>query len=120
MTQAANMRYVRVLLNDPDDVDWPFVVDLVVSDNGTVNGKIPTFGRWGRLDSNAVWPFILRTDGRMDFGETPEDALKEEDRYGWTNIFSKQIQTGEYVTFRAYGEEYCLLIGKVTDLLADA
>jgi hypothetical protein len=119
VTQAADMRFVRVFLNDPEDADWPFVVDLVVGDEGSVNGKIPTFGRWGKLNSNAVWPFILLTDGRMDFGETPEDALKEEDRYGWTNIFSKQIRVGEYVTFRAYGDEYCLPITRVTDLLAD-
>lgn len=114
------MRFVRVLLNDPDDPDGPFVFDLVVHGDGTVNRKIPMFGRWGKLDSNAVWPFILRTDDRMDFGESPEDALKEEDRYGWTNICSKKIQSGEYVTIRAFGDEYCLAITKVTDLLEEA
>jgi hypothetical protein len=51
--------------------EFPFYVDLVLDDSSKVSGDHPIFGFQGEIAqrSGASMPFILHSDGRMDFGE---------------------------------------------------
>ena len=67
------VRYVRIIarptVDNPDE--FPLYVDAILDDNNKVSGSYPIFGFQGEIQqrSGASMPFILRSDGRMDFGE---------------------------------------------------
>jgi hypothetical protein len=65
---------VRVALPH-DDGDFSF--DLIIDELNRATKRVPTVGWWGKLRSNDLLPFILRTDGKMDFGALPISEITE-------------------------------------------
>lgn len=93
-----------------------FVFQLVVDEKGNVKQRFPMLGWWGRLKSNDLLPFILRLNGRMDFGSDP-DETDESDRYYETDIFKRQIEVGRRVDIKIDGDIHRLTVSKVDELL---
>jgi hypothetical protein len=91
----------------PEDDAWdPIIIDLLLDEEGNVSRKVPAVGWWGLFSpGDDFYPFVLRSDGRVDFGSVYE---KEEDRFGRCNLFDKQIRRGEYVTFWFNEDELCM------------
>jgi hypothetical protein len=82
----------------------------MLDDKGHVLGKAPMAGWWGNFAaSNDLIPFILLPNGKLDFGSEYE----VEDRYGTTNVHSKTIAIGEYVTVQTDWGEHCLRVSKI-------
>lgn len=70
-------------------------LDLLVNEDGTANNKLPTFGFQGDgwpkpTPQPTIRPFILYSDGRMDFGDDADDPCeRDEDRFSTVDIFSR-------------------------------
>jgi hypothetical protein len=105
-------RIARVVLTDTmtDSELDPFTFDLLLDPKGQVHGKAPTTGWWGNFAAgNDLLPFILLPNGKLDFGSDYE----VDERYGTTNLHSKIIAVGEYVTVQTDGRQYCLRVTKL-------
>jgi len=115
------MALVRVTLSDPNDEYDPFSLDLFVDPAGILDDRIVTYGRWGKLKSDDIWPLIVRPnagkgDTRLDFGFDSDLPTTDEERFAWTNICSKQIAPGEFVSVRYDGDEICYRVTQVKEL----
>ncbi|MES2442244.1 MAG: hypothetical protein V4574_05390 [Pseudomonadota bacterium] len=112
---------VRTILTDTKDEYDSFSLDLFVDPFGIIDDRIVTYGRWGKLESNDVWPLIVRHDlgsgeGRLDFGCEADSPELDAERFAWTNVSSKRIAKGEYVTILYDGDEICYRITQVKEL----
>jgi hypothetical protein len=94
--------FVRVCLfwleepNLPGDIESQLLFDLKIDeDSKEVVGAHPVFGMYGSLKSGEMYPFVLRSDGRIDFGDSNESA---QDRYWETNLRKRLIKKGELIT----------------------
>lgn len=89
----------------------PITLDLVLNDDGRVVQKFPTAGWWGSLKpAEDLDPFVFYPDGKLDFGSGWDDA---EDRFARTNVPSKCITVGEYVTVINSEGEHCFVVKQV-------
>lgn len=101
-------RNVRIFLRsvDGEDDDIPgeskLTIDARLGEDNRIVGKWALLGFEGKLDSpNTIWPFILRSDGDVDFGYGPELLQRPEIaiRHWNFNIREKRIAVGELATF---------------------
>jgi hypothetical protein len=105
-------RLARIVLTGTrvDDELDPITVDLFLDDSRHVVHKFPTCGWWGKLKgTDDLMPFILFPDGKMDFGT----GFDEDDRYHRTNLQSKRLEVGEYVTVTHEFGEHCFAVKQV-------
>lgn len=108
-------KLVRVTLAQ-EESDFSF--DLVVDEQNKPIRKLAMLGWWGKLRSNDLLPFILRNDGKMDFGALPGDPdYYSSERYGVTDILEREIIQGRRVDVSVDGEDYQLSITQVTELV---
>lgn len=93
-----------------DNELYPMTVDLFLDEGRRVVQTFPTSGWWGKLKGTEdLMPFIYFPTGKLDFGT----GFEEEDRYGQTNIQSKRLDVGEYVTVEDGTEENCFVVKQV-------
>lgn len=93
--------YVRIAayptVDNPDE--FPLYADFVVDDGDRVSGNHSIFGFQGEMEqrSGASMPFILRPDGRMDFGQ----KYVSPDRFYHFNLRDVRIEIDQLVTIRS-------------------
>lgn len=85
---------------DKEYVDYPITFDAVL-DNEKIAGEL-SLGFQGKLNGEALHPFVLRRDGRMDYGSLLED---DRERFGRTNIRDRRIRLGEVITVIEHDED---------------
>lgn len=108
-------KLVRVVANGEDE---NLVIDVFVDDDRRVVKKAHTGGWLGDLKSNDVYPFVFRIDrdeDQIDLGDSP-DSDPEWERFANTNLRSKRIVQGEYLTVTLGDDEFCLRIKDVIEL----
>ena len=115
----ADFRLVRVqcfYIDDPAfdrDVTEQLLFDLKINAlTADVTGAQPYFGAYGSLGDQGRCPFILLSDGRMDFGDQTE---AKHDRYWTTNIRTRAIREGEKITVEG-DEPWTYRIANISDL----
>lgn len=92
------VRVVAVVTgNRNDELGLTFEV-ILGKDGAIAKNKGVFFGFQGTL-SGQLHPFILRTDGRIDFGSEWEDP---EQRYVTTNFLDKKLEVGATFTTNEY------------------
>lgn len=104
-------RSARVLLTgtrSDDELD-PVTLDVFLDERGKVVQSFPTSGWWGKLRTDDLLPFIFFPSGKIDFGT----GFEEENRYAQTNLPTKRLHVGEYVTMEVGDDEHCFLVKKV-------
>jgi hypothetical protein len=98
-------KYVRITarptVDNPDE--FPLYVDLILDDNDKVLGNYPIFGFQGEIGqkSGASMPFILHSDGRMDFGE----KYVSPDRFYHLDLRDVSIRVKQLLTIHGDGYE---------------
>ena len=100
-----------------DDGDFTF--HLIIDDQGNPT-KMRIGGWWGKPDSNDVQPFILKPDGRMDFGVYPDDEIEDhqpENRYGTTDLLQRQVFLGREISIRVDDDDYYLKVTSLEEIL---
>lgn len=110
--------YVRVqlkFLEEPGETAGPqeqIILDVKIdSETGELLGSHPLFGLYGAFNSAERFPFLLTSDGRIDFGAAEEPSS----RYWQTNLRNRFIRDGELVTIEG-DEEWVYRIAKLTTL----
>lgn len=78
-------------------------MDLVVDENSQVLESVPTAGWWGNLESNDVWPFILKKGGVLNFSSNDEEPAASDERFGSLSIGGKTLTEGVMCHF-CYGD----------------
>lgn len=105
-------RFARIVLTaarTDDELD-PITLDVVLDEGRHIVQTFPTSGWWGKLKGTEdLMPFIFFPNGRMDFGT----GFDEDDRYHSTNIQTKRLDLGEYVTVTHEFGEYCFVVKQV-------
>jgi hypothetical protein len=98
--------------------DGDFFFHLVLTDDGRPV-KMRLAGWWGKPDSTDVQPFILKPDGRMDFGVAPDDDLEylREGRYGTTDLLDRQVFVGREVSIKVDDADYYLKVTTIEELV---
>lgn len=94
----------RAHLRRTGSPQYNMTIDLVVRDDGKIADTVPVAGWWGALDSDDVWPFILNTDGEMDFGNDPKNPTDALSRYAKTDFHLKDL-TIENIIFNVSYED---------------
>lgn len=105
-------RLARIVLTGTrtDDELDPMTLDVLLDEARRVVQRFPTSGWWGKLKGTEdLMPFIFFPTGKMDFGT----GFEEEDRYSDTNIQTKQLDVGEYVTVTDQYGEHCFVVKQV-------
>ena len=95
--------------------DWEncsFTLDIILDHELRIRTRLAYFGIWGAIGSDDPRPFVLTSDGSIDFG----GGFEGDDRFASTNLLTKIIRVDEYFTFIKEDEELTLRIAKVTDL----
>jgi hypothetical protein len=104
-------RLARIVLNGTrtEDLD-PITLDAFLDDGLRVVQAFPTSGWMGSLKTgHDVLPFIFFPKGTFDFGSYFED----DERYGQTNVHTKRLDVGEYVTMTDENGEHCYSVKQV-------
>lgn len=83
-------------------------VDLAILGDGTVSKMLLMSGWWGNSESADVWPFILRMDGEMDFGNTSQEPYEDLARFGNFDVHQKPISGNEVYCVKYKDESYSL------------
>lgn len=71
----------------------PIYIDILVDDKGSVVSKRAVFGFQGKLDRNSTqqcYPFVLYSDGTIDFGSGYDSVPNE--RRASTDLLTRLIQ----------------------------
>lgn len=94
--------------------DYDLLIDLVITGTNRVVENLRFLGIWGDISNLGRAPFILDSDGGVDFGS----LLDEEDvtRHSRLNIHDKSVEKGEYFTHFYEEEEVLMTIMSVADL----
>jgi hypothetical protein len=93
-TDKVIVRLVCVVKGAPED-EFPITFEVMLQKGGIAKGKA-YFGFQGTL-SDELHPFVLRPDGRLDYGSNYED---DQDRFIICNILNKKIELGTIFTTR--------------------
>lgn len=70
---------------------YGLTIDLAIRGDNKVSKEVLMSGWWGNSESDDVWPFILRADGEMDFGNDSTNPFDPLVRYGHFDIHDKAI-----------------------------
>src|SRR6516164_8832535 len=93
-TNKVIVRLVCTVKGAPDD-EFPLTFEVTLQKGSIAKDKIH-FGFQGKL-ANELHPFILRPDGRLDYGSDFDD---DKDRFITCNILTKKIELGTIFTTR--------------------
>lgn len=99
-------------------------MDLLVNEDGTASKKLPTFGFCGDgwpkpTPQPTIRPFVLYSDGQMDFGDDAGDPWdRDEDRFSQIDLFSRKrnIAVGGIICVLNDGQEDEYRISQVVEL----
>lgn len=106
-------RAVRVTFESGEDPSEGMFIDLVLSGASVKRGS-EYFGVWFDKAENTRCPFVLNSNGQLDYGAGYED----EDQYYGTNLLEAAFSEGATVTCRYEDEEIPYKIAKITPLAA--
>ena len=114
-------KFYRAFFRSINDRSQNLTVDLLLDDRRRWCERVPTGGWWGRLNSNDIWPFILKSDGDLDFGaddeETAEDDYDSSYRHGSLDLGNDQIiAVNEQYSLYYRGALTYLILEKLTDV----
>lgn len=114
MTDVRAVR-VRLVWSDADsrdeELDDQILIDLTINADGKSVGLMPAFGIYGSPERVEVYPFILRMDGTVDYGNNSEVG----DRFHEFNIRARPVKVGEYATYVDGNETWNYRIISVLD-----
>lgn len=110
-------RLARIVLTGTrtDDELDPLTLDVFLDDARRVVQKFPTSGWWGTFKrGDELLPFIFFPDGKMDFGSGfDDDDGGHEERIAHTNLQTKRLDVGEYVSMTDSNGEHCFSVKHV-------
>lgn len=101
------MPFVRLTLEDGQEPDFPFVLDVLVDEAGRIAGHLSFVGWVGKPRTTQCWPFIYRQNGKgvwgLDFGSGPTDD--QDERIYPFDIQSLEMRRGATVDFYNFAED---------------
>lgn len=106
----------RVCLNPTDRAiygdEYNVTLELALNDDGTPTRRMTSFGCYGGMGGrHETEPFLLRTDGVLDFGHTFKD-----NRLSMSNLMSgRAFHLGEYFTIRYDDEDITYRVTQILD-----
>jgi hypothetical protein len=106
----------RLMFRYADDPNGNVVVDVLMDDRRHWLARVPTGGWWGRIHTNEMWPFILLSDGRMDFGSAADDPADNADRYASIDIEDRILAVGEQFVLAYHNELWPMTLDRITDI----
>ncbi len=89
------------------DRERTVTVDLAI--NTTTRKRLDLFlsgGWWGGLDTRDVWPFVMRTRNRMDFGNSEDFPISDGERFATFEIDDVIIAKGDTYRCRYLFEDH--------------
>jgi hypothetical protein len=92
----------------------PFYLDVPIDDDGTVVGKQALFGFQGKMNDPTDWsrPFVLYSDGKVDFGE----AWEGNDQFGQTDLRNRSVRVGTILHWQGSGYDEQFRITRLVPL----
>lgn len=111
--------FLRLKFQCASDRYADLMVDVLL-DEGSRHwvSSVPTAGWWGQIDTEEVWPFVLQSAGRLDFGSDHTAPPTAKERFGWIDLEDRIIAEGESFTLE-YGEEsWQLKLAHLSDITA--
>jgi hypothetical protein len=109
--------FYRAFFECDGDATSNLTVDLLIDDRRRWVEKVRTAGWWGRLDSEDVWPLILKPGGQLDFGQTDRHDPEEGPRFGQIDISERILAVGERFTL-LYHTRRGMTLSRLTDVLS--
>ena len=96
-------------------VEFPLYVDVITDDSNMVSGMHPIFGFQGEIGqrSGASMPFILHSDGRMDFGE----KYLTTGRFYHLDLRNVSMDVGRLLTIHGEGYQASFRISELITLV---
>lgn len=108
--------FVRAFFRCVDDASRNLIVDLLLDDRRRWIERVPTAGWWGQMQHDDVWPFILKKEGFVDFGNDSSDPTSDEVRFAKFQLGDRIVATNEFYNF-SYGElNFGLKLEKLTNI----
>jgi len=111
------MKRICLVPTDPEnhDATWNITVDLFLNDSGVSTDQMTAFGARGGVSrsSEEIGPFLLFTDGRLDFGTDFDDEYR--DCHLNLRGSGRVIKQQEYFTYIGEGEEITYRVTQVVD-----
>lgn len=107
-----NKRSMRVTFTEVANEKQLVRVDMIFK--GDRPEKMEFYGVWHDLEGRARYPFVLLTDGTIDYGE----GYGDDDQHYGSNFLSadKKYERGELFTCVHGGEEVVLRLKDLRDL----
>lgn len=107
MARLARIAFAATRTDDELD---PMTLDVFLDGGRRVAQNFPISGWWGKLKGSGDFePFVFFPSGKMDFGT----GFDDEDRHASTNIQTKRLDVGEYVTVYEGDYESCFVVKQV-------
>jgi hypothetical protein len=115
-------KYVRArwisteLAEELDPLDHQVTIDLMIDrDTEMAVGKQFCMGLYGSPVRDYLYPFILKRDGTVDYGQWCSEA-GQEDRLQNFNALSRPIRIGEIATFRDSDCDWVMRLVQIQEL----
>lgn len=109
-------RFYRAFFRCSGDRTSNLTLDILIGENRHVVPRVPVCGWWGILKSNEVWPFVMLSEGKIDFGNTDGEPVEDIHRYGKIDIHDRIIATGERFLLEYDKQRFDLTLEKLTDI----
>lgn len=94
-TVRVHLEYVDAENRD-EAISSQILLDMTVESESLLpDPRLPNFGVYGSPIGDECYPFVLRNDGKMDFGSNAET----QDRFHHLNITKRRIEVGQMVTY---------------------
>ncbi|MGE0533260.1 MAG: hypothetical protein AB7G40_16745 [Hyphomonadaceae bacterium] len=106
-------RAVRITFKNGDDPAEGMHLDIVLN-GSTIKRGSEYYGVWFDTSDGSKCPFILNTNGEIDYGA----GFEEEDQIYGTNALDIAITEGATITCTFEGEGVSYQIAKITPLAA--
>lgn len=109
------MKRIHFVPVKTEDNSYNITCDIFVDDVGRPSNKMASFGVIGgfKEGSDVIYPFILRPNGKIDFGTAYEE---DAERHGKTNLLDgRDLAIGELFTFEYDGDVFTYKLAKIVD-----
>jgi hypothetical protein len=115
-TMYVRARWVATeLAEDLDPLDHQVTIDLLVdADTQMAVGKQFCMGLYGSPVRDYLYPFILKSDATVDYGQWCSEA--GEDRLQKFNALSRPIRIGEFATYEDRDSDWVMKLVQVQEL----
>lgn len=101
--------------DDEDPLDHQVTIDLMIdAETRMAVGKHFCMGVYGSPVRHYSYPFTLKADGSIDYGQWCSEA--REDRFQKFNALSHPIQIGEFFTYEDSDGDWVMKVVEVQEL----